>query len=311
MSTSADHYLAEVVGLLDDLPTPSINAAVMRGAGVRFSSIAEGLPGPTRLIIGGPSAGRPTVTGTTAGAILARQRKNYGYLEGQWSQLAADEAQSARDRRVRDLHLWDDHAFEVLDILRALPILRDDFSAVFGTLADLAGLALNGDVWEVQTSGGEWTGTTLTELGNDFGRDAFEAKTAENAARLRRWRATLRGHSESNSGDSSSAGPSPSRSGQSTPRVVISTSQTTENVDDEQIRAAREAASRHHDRIRDRELLAERRRKFPELLAGVGFARSSAQADDREIIKRRRRFPELFDNRPFGGQARDDGFEFS
>jgi hypothetical protein len=57
-AASARAYAEEVGGILCDLPTPSINAAVMRGAGVRFSSPAERLPGPRWLVLEGPS---PTV----------------------------------------------------------------------------------------------------------------------------------------------------------------------------------------------------------------------------------------------------------
>lgn len=175
---SARAYVEEVSSILTDLPTPSINAAVMRGAGVRFSTPAEGIPGPKRIILDSLTPGRPLATGITAAALLARQRGNLAYLDARREQLVREESQAAKAMTHLDPVGWGDHAFEVLDLLRAIPILPGaDFTDVFSELAHLACLEQHGSAWEVRTPSGEWTGLPLDGLGHGFSFDSLKAQT--------------------------------------------------------------------------------------------------------------------------------------
>jgi hypothetical protein len=126
----------------------------MRGAGVRLSSPREGIPGPRRLILDGTTTGRHLATGATATALLASQRRNLAYLDAQRALLAEDETR-ADDEMRSPVEEREDHAAEVLGILRALPLLSGDFSGVFDEVADLAGIEQHGGVWEVRAVGGE------------------------------------------------------------------------------------------------------------------------------------------------------------
>lgn len=243
MNTSADDYLAAVGGLLADVPTPSINAAVMRGAGVRLSSPREGIPGPRRLILDGTTTGRHLATGATATALLASQRRNLAYLDAQRALLAEDETR-ADDEMRSPVEEREDHAAEVLGILRALPLLSGDFPGVFDEVADLAGIEQHGGVWEVRAVGGE-AAPALESLGDGFTLDALKTQTAANAARLRRWRTALRGYDESVGGGPATA---PSRSARAAKRMPVTaklTSPPAPSADEQDKRMTQNAASKN------------------------------------------------------------------
>lgn len=308
MTTSADDYLAEVSNILSDLPTPTINGAVMRGASIRFSSAAEGIPGPRRLVLDGPTAGRPLATGMTAAVLLARQRKNLTYLQAQRSQLADNESRAAVEVRSPDLREWDDHAAEVLDILRAVPLLKGrDFTDVFGELADLAGMKQHGETWEVRTAGGVWTGMPLDGLGDGFALDALKAQTEANAARLRRWRTALCAGDENPGGGPDVRRTSAAASSEhDAPTPAVTPAPVVQDALE-----ARKVALQHHERALSADAIAERRRKFPELFPDVDFSSPSRLVGDKLRADRRHRFPELFAQRSLvkDRQPGEDGFE--
>lgn len=303
---SARAYLEQVSNILTDVPTPSINAAVMRGAGVRFSAPAEGIPGPRRIILDGLTTWRPLATGTTAAALLARQRGNLAYLDARWGQLAEDEAHSAKSLTHRDLDGWIDHAYEVMDILRAVPLLGgSDFTNVFGELADLAGIEQHGPEWEVRTAGGEWTGTPLDALSRAFSLESLKAQTEANAARLRRWRNSLRVVDDEDGSRSSGIS---TKSSTALPTVAPQQQADPQPAADMHSHAARKASVRHHQRALAADKLAEYRRRFPELYSGITFTSAASPAS---LGERRRRFPELFVERTRldDHQAGEDGLE--
>lgn len=303
-TSSARAYLEEVTSILTDLPTPAINAAVMRGAGIRLSSPTEAIPGPRRLILDGPTAGQPLASGMTGAALVARQRGNLAYLDARRQQLANDELLAAEAMAHPNPAGWCDHAFEVLDILRVIPLLTGtDFTDAFGELADLAGVEQHGTVWEVRKTGGEWTGTHLDGLGHGFSLDALKAATDANAARFRRWRNALRNDED---GESRSDGISPERAATSSSAFDRPESERPEN----NARGLHTAALKHHDRVLSADEFAERRRRFPELFSDIAFTNAPA-ASPATMTERRFRFPELFGegSRGVDGHAYDDGYE--
>ncbi|MFE7194972.1 hypothetical protein [Microbacterium oxydans] len=287
---SARAYLDEVTIILCDLPTPVINAAAMRGAGIRFSSPAEGIPGPRRLILDGLVAGQPLATGMTATALLARQRGNLAYLDDRRDQLAT-EAEAAKAMASPDLAGRNDHAFEVIDTLCAVPLLTGDFTVVFGKLADLADLVQRDGKWEVRTIDGETNGIPLEDLGRGFSLDALRAATDANAARYRRWRNAIR-HVEDR--DIPSEGSSPEL-GRNTRRPTdpVDHLEMTPSFRDVRPDAPDTAALEHHKRSLSNGILADRRRRFPELFSDVALASGISAASSARTAGRRRRFPEL------------------
>jgi|GEM_PF-2744736 len=309
MTRSANNYVAEVGSILSDLPIPSITGAVMRGAGVRFSSVAEGIPGPRRIVIDTAEAGRLMASGLTAIRLLERQRRNFAYLEAQRSRLGSDEDPAISGALTSGWQEQGDHEAEVLDVLTVAPILPADFSTTFAKLADLAGLEQHGGDWRVMTSRRHWTGRVLEDLGPRFRLDALKAQTEANAARFRRWRAAL-GASDV-SAAAPAAGPSPMRT-VAAPVAAPPSSPPKSMGNNESARTSQEAARRHHERELGGDQIADRRRRFPELFQGIAFARGGVALSPAQLSDRRRRFPELFPGpsaSPLSRDAMDDDLE--
>jgi hypothetical protein len=303
----AASYLAEVSNVLCDLPTPAINAAVMRGAGVHMSSAADNLPGPRRIVLNTLVAARSVATGSTGVSILERQRRNFGYLEAQRLALAEQEHRRAGDVLGGLVQEREDHVAGVLEILATAPVLPADFMTAFARLAEMAGLEPDGSDWRIMTSHGAWTGKVLGDLGRDFRFESLKARAEANADRFRRWRAAL---ARSVSGSSAPA-TGPARLGVARPGTVPNPTITEPPAVATVDRVVQEPARRHHEEQLASDEIAERRRRFPELFYGIASSRAG-EVSATEVAERRRRFPELFDGRGSAAltrNEREDGLE--
>ena len=289
-TSSARAYVKEVSSILCDLPTPSINAAVMRGAGLRFSSPAEGIPGPRRIVLDIPISGRPLATGMTAAAVLMCQRGNLADLAARRERPAHDETHANEATAAPDPVECIDQAFEVLDTLRVLPLFAGaHFSGVFDELTALVGIEQRGDTWEVRSPSGEWTGVPLDSLGRGLSLNALKAQTEANFARLLRWRNALRDIADD---DESSSTDIVTKSAEGV-LPITSAQHSGPPVADLDGRTPHKDALRHHNRALANGVLAERRRRFPELFSDIAFVSGNRIANTATMAEHRRRFPEL------------------
>jgi hypothetical protein len=200
----------------------------------------------------------------SAAALLKRQRENMTYFEGRIQQLDDDDALS-NGQRDADRSARADHAFEVIEILKAVPLAtRADFFVVFSELARLSRLQPRGGGWEVRATSGEWLGVRLTDVGLDFSIESLRSRTEANALRFLRCREALRGRQQSDA-DDSLGGAVPFSPEPDASRVEGDAPAH----DNEGLEAAHNSALRHHER--------SLRRRFSELFSGVEFAGPAAR----------------------------------
>lgn len=292
-TNGAHDYLLRVAGALSALPSPAMTAAVMRGAGVRWSSPADRLRGPRRLLIDTqryPEA--LDATGPTEVQILTRQLQRRSALDERLTQIEREELDAQRADHGVSIDPRKALATDLLEALRTTPVtLEADFHGVFAETAALAGLALNGNIWEVRAITGETSPVIVEQGQSDDSVRGIRDDSIAFAARLRRLFDSL--HEKPTDSDDEGGAMSGTLQRAAEPATDVE--------------ATAPAPAGRGDLPVD---LAARRKRFPELFP-LGADGSGERASAATLAVRRRRYPELFGIGVGGSdrQAGDEGFE--